>query len=317
MKRITPAIAAGLLAAALSSCNHKELCFDHTHLIPVDVVFDWTNAPDADPESMAAYFYNPDGEAPQRFIFTDKAGGRIMVPYGDYMGLATNSDNTDWASTRNESDIETMETYTGEVSVLSGNGFDTRSIPRARAAEEERIISAPGMMWSARNDEIHLEITDTLRRVVFTPDEAVCHYTVIISDVENLRYVSGTTIDATISGMSEGYLHGSKQPTDTRATLPFDLEVEADSARLQASFLTFGESPSGTNPHYLTVYLLLTDGTKWYYTFDVSDQVHNAPDPHHVVIRLSGLKLPRPINHDGGFNPEVNDWQIIEVDLRM
>ncbi len=300
----------------LTGCEHKELCFDHTHLIPVDVVFDWSNAPDADPKSMAAYFYDGKG-GEERFIFAGKEGGRIMLPYGDYCGIGANSDDTDWAAVRNESDIETIETYTSGVEVLSGNGFETYSLPRARGAAEEAIISSPGMLWSARTDNIHLQINDTLRRVVFKPAEAICHYRVIISDVENLQYLHGTEIDATITGMAEGYVHGSDKPSDTHATIPFTLEADPESATLTSSFLTFGESPAQEYHHYLTVYLRLTDGTKWYSTFDVTDQVRAAEDRHYVTIRLSGLSLPKPILHDAGLHPEVDDWQTIEIDLSM
>lgn len=307
--------AAGIMLLS-SSCEHKELCFDHTHLIPVDVVFDWARAADANPSSVAAYFYDGNGNE-ERFIFSDKNGGRIMLPYGDYCGIGTNSDDTDWAAVRNESDIETIETFTAGVEVLSGNGFETYSLPRARGSEEEAIISSPGMLWSARTDNIHLQITDTLRRVVFRPAEAICHYRVIISDVENLQYLHGSKIDATITGMAEGYIHGSDKPSDTHATIPFTLTAEPESASLTSSFLTFGESPARAYPHYLTVYLRLSDGTKWYSTFDVTGQVREAEDPHHVTILLSGLSLPKPILHDAGLHPEVNDWQTIEVDLNM
>lgn len=305
------------LAAVLSACEHKELCFDHTHLISVEVEFDWSLAPEADPASMAAYFFSDKGDE-ERFVFTDNRGGRIMIPFGNYNGIGTNNDNTDWAGLRNESDIETIETYTAGTEVLAGNGFETYSLPRARGAEDEHFISSPGMMWSARTDNIRLQITDTLGHVVFTPSEAICHYKVIINDVENLKYLHGSAIDATLTGMSEGFLHGSQQATDTHATLPFTLAADPDSPNtLETSFLTFGESPAQHYPHYLTVYLRLTDGTKWYSTFDVTRQIQTAEDPHNVTIVVSGLKLPSPILHDEGLHPDVNDWQTIEVDLDM
>lgn len=33
----------------LASCRHKELCYDHPHGMEVNVVFDWSEAPDATP----------------------------------------------------------------------------------------------------------------------------------------------------------------------------------------------------------------------------------------------------------------------------
>lgn len=39
--------------ALLSSCIHKELCFQHPHVIPLEIQFDWKDAPDASPEAKS------------------------------------------------------------------------------------------------------------------------------------------------------------------------------------------------------------------------------------------------------------------------
>lgn len=41
-------------ALAVASCEHKDLCYDHSHTIDVEVVFDWRNASEAAPESYVA-----------------------------------------------------------------------------------------------------------------------------------------------------------------------------------------------------------------------------------------------------------------------
>lgn len=69
--------------------------------------------------------------------------------------------------------------------------------------------------------------------------------------------------------------------------------------------------------HKLTIYLFLTDGTKWYYTYDVTDQVSKAPDPHHVHIAVSGLTLPEPMLTGGGLMPDVKDWNDVNIDISM
>lgn len=54
MKKIklfhTVAMAAFL--AAVTSCEHKDLCYEHPHPAEIKVVFDWHKAPGAIPESM-------------------------------------------------------------------------------------------------------------------------------------------------------------------------------------------------------------------------------------------------------------------------
>ena len=71
------------------------------------------------------------------------------------------------------------------------------------------------------------------------------------------------------------------------------------------------------NPHQLTIYAILADGSRFYKTFDVTDQVHGATDPCNVEIVIDGLELPKPIE-GGGFNPDVGDWMdgdVIEIPM--
>ena len=65
------------------------------------------------------------------------------------------------------------------------------------------------------------------------------------------------------------------------------------------------------------MYAVLADDSKWYYTYDVTDQIHNAPDPRNVHIVLDGLPLPKPIVNGGGFKPTVKEWQTVDVDIQM
>lgn len=79
-------------ALAVASCEHKDLCYDHSHTIDVEVVFDWRNASEAAPESMSLYLFPTNGGEALRYEFTDCGGGTIRVPVGNYGALCLNSD---------------------------------------------------------------------------------------------------------------------------------------------------------------------------------------------------------------------------------
>ena len=81
-----------LLAMILFSCEHKELCFHHPHMVTLRVDFDWKNAPQADPEGMCVYFYPEEGESPIRFDFAGKDGGSVEIKEGRYRILCYNND---------------------------------------------------------------------------------------------------------------------------------------------------------------------------------------------------------------------------------
>ncbi len=303
-------------ALTLSSCHHKDLEYA-TPVADVVVVFDWRDAPDADPSSMGLYLYNTDDNSSLRYIFDNKNGGPLHAPLGQYSALCINSDNTDWARVTDTDDIDGFEILTHDVSMLTGQSLQTYALPRAAGTETERMVATPGMLWGSRLDNIDLIYHEGTTTVTLYPEELICRYTVTVLDVENLEYARGASIDATLSGMAQGYMLGLMRPSDTAVTMPFSLAAPKSGESLNASFLTFGVTPTRSLSHILTIYVILADGTKWYYTFDVTDQVNEAPDPRHVDIIVRGISLPTPISGGSGFIPDVNDWQAVDVDLDM
>ncbi|MDE6006970.1 MAG: DUF5119 domain-containing protein [Muribaculaceae bacterium] len=310
-------VLAGLLSAGVSSCNHKDLDVlgEQTE---IEIVYDWRYAPDASPASMAAYLYSDQLDEALRYIFSGRDGGPTHIPAGLYGGLGMNSDETDWAQYRNRDDIESFEIYTHEAESLSAYGISTRAIPRADGAEDEKVVETPGMVWADRQDEIEVYPKAGRTVITFYPQEAVCHYTVDVLDVKNIDNMPSGSIDGTLSGMSEGFVYGKRNASDTKVTLPFELRKAEDGVNsLHGEFLTFGESPVTQNAHKLVIYYVLTDGTKHYATFDVTDQVTKAPDPRHVHIVVRGLDFPSPVATGPGFVPDVDEWVAVNINLKM
>ena len=106
------------------------------------------------------------------------------------------------------------------------------------------------------------------------------------------------------------------QAEEELATLPFDMTSDGKST-VNADFYTFGYPATSTNTQYLTVYAILNDGKKYSFTYDVTEKIHNAPDPANVHILLDGLPLPKPIDNSGGFNPDVDEWSTVEISISM
>ncbi len=64
--------------------------------------------------------------------------------------------------------------------------------------------------------------------------------------------------------------------------------------------------------------MVLNDGSKWYHSFDVTDQVSKASDPTHVHIIVRGLDLPHAqSDKDSDASIDVNEWQEVDIDLKM
>lgn len=63
-----------LVLACASGCSQRELCYDHSHASPVTVIFDWSKAPEAAPETMVVWFFSVDTDESYRFELTDGQG---------------------------------------------------------------------------------------------------------------------------------------------------------------------------------------------------------------------------------------------------
>lgn len=314
-----PFIAAfAALCLAAGSCTHKDLTFDYSRSVDLEVVFDWSAAPDASPSSMSLYLFPTEGGEALRYEFTDRSGGTVRVPWGSYGAFCLNSDTEN--VTYNSTDLKTtFEVTTRNADLLSGLsalGVPPSGAPRAGGSEDERVALAPDKLWSDSAEDIELKRSSAV--LTLRPVLSVSRYTVEIRNAKNLKYVSG--LSGSLSGMAGGLLPGmgSDATSGECVTIPFAVTVSEDKTLVTGELLGFGHCPAGrNNPHHLTVYAVLSDGSKWYHTADVTDQIHSAPDQRNVHIVLDGLPLPKPITNGGGFQPSVDGWQSVNVDIEM
>ena len=77
----------GLLC--LTGCDQRELCYDHSHVSPVVINFDWSMAPEATPNTMVVWFFSSTTKERYRFELTGNGTSsrsdfdcRIMVRPG-------------------------------------------------------------------------------------------------------------------------------------------------------------------------------------------------------------------------------------------
>lgn len=310
MTRILHAITV-IAVLLLSSCEHKELCDSHSHTAYVQVVFDWKLAPDANPETMRLYLFPATGGSAQMYEFIDKNGGTIKIPAGAYKAVCVNSD-TESLLYRNVDSFEGIEAYATAGALV----LRSYAVPRVEGTDGERVSKSPDKLYSARHDNIVVKDIKEDQTITLFPEMSVCRYRVTVLNVSNLKYVPSDGFSGALTGMSGGLLLGLNQLTPQRNTIPFSVTSDGVST-INAEFLTFGQTDVDGSQHKLVIYVILADGTKNYYTFDVTAQVDGAPNPRDVHIVLDGLPLPKPIVNGGGFQPSVDEWENVEVDVPM
>ena len=316
-----------LFVAFVTSCERQqELCFNHEQhdRVSVDVTFDWSSAPEANPVSMSLYLYPNDGLPPIVYQFPGREGGRIMVVPGKYTALAINTD-TEGIKLYNMDLLETFEIRLAETSNLQGLNVRSNIVPRAPGTETEDMMCSSDLIWRARINNVELYHSEPYPiSIIMQPTEAVFQYSVLIRNVENIDCIH--SMGASVSGMSESMFVSDGSISDIAVTIPFDI-LPVDKNTIKGSWITFGHcghsrSRTGyedkSDKHYITVYAVLIDGTQWYQTFDITYQLHNLPDGQTLIDIDEGLHIPKVSpKGNGGFNVSVDGWQTLPIDIPM
>lgn len=336
-------IAGAICLQALTSCDHKDLCYEHRHTSKIRVVYDWTYAPDASPAGMCVFFYSIDRQGEyHRFDFKGTAGGEVELPAGNYELISYNNDTemVQFSSTASF-DNHTAYTRTGDIlEPMFGNGVTSS----ATQENDERVVITPDGLWGCTATDVkitehgvtytHEKYTEDGKRlfaptrtteengdqiITLYPQDKLCHYSYEVRNVKNIKHIS--KVSGALSGMS-GTLNMSTDSLGTElVTLPVPGQTDTATDRVTGSFLTFGHHGTNEAAHKMTFFVMMDDGTKYSFkgqpNLDVTQQVDTASDRRHVHIIIDGLNVPTPMTDDGIFTPSVDDWGETDQDIKI
>ena len=302
-----------------TSCSHKDL--DFNGVTDLTVVYDWSQVSSANPSSMMLNAFS-EGSQPIQKPMLGSTGGTISLPINDYELIAFNDDTED-VSSRGVSwtDYEVYAHQT-ELSNSSRMFAGTRNVPRGSGTEDQLVINQPDEVWTSAVSGI--SVTGSIGKSVtmqMEPATFVIRFT--IKNVSNIEFVNDVL--ATVSGMAGSWWPAQHACSYSQCIIPFSLK------RIENSYTgevrTFGYRSFDTDgngiKHLFVIYAELTDGSKKYYTFDVTDQMNRiAPADGGAVtvdveITLDELPLPKPLNDGTGLEPDVQDWEEVPIGLNM
>ena len=323
--RICLGLSVILLAVAASSCQ-PDLVYPDDHTQPsyvsasVNVSFNWSKAPDADPKEMSLISFRGAAQ-PVQFQFVGREGGSLMLSEGERSFLAYNSDNEYYTRGGSWADFEVFSNQT-DLHTFSRMFASTRSVPKTRGTEDQPVIYEPEELWTGNVAYHWLDIV-SVKGTIYIPMRVSSYvYNFVINNVKNLKYV--VEVSGTLSGMSESVYPSTGRPSDTASIIPFLMEKSGDSA-ITGSVRTLGHCPlfdSGEYyRHYLTVYAEMTSGEKYYYALDVTPQMHDLDhltggNTEVPIVINDGLPLPKPIVNGSGMQPKAAEWYNVDIDLR-
>ena len=331
MKRLIFII--GAIWLLLSSCRHIPLDDIGEARMSVRVVYDWVNAPEANPKGMSIFFYPEDGGYPYRYELK-RDGGEVKLPVGRYRIITySNDSHSTLPSDDDDFDKHVIFNYKDDCDFLRPVN---RTAPQSlldRMQLPEPISFAPTeRMWGC--SELMAEVKEMEGEQVITlyPDKLLCDYKVTFTNVVNID--SPMWMCASLSGLSDAIYMGSCSVSEQSAIFPFLCE-KIDDKTVEGTFLTFGNCESVLKEHkvrlivYAKRYVLDENGepkldengkkiiTSDYFVYDddkmvVTTQVDEAEDRWNVHIIIDGIELPEPVGGGGGMSIDVGNWDTEE-----
>lgn len=315
------ALVAVWIQLLITSCEHREFLYEPlSRRVPVEVEFDWSDAPFASPEGMTVYFFRDGATSPIAYDFKGRDGGSITLAPGIYSAICHNndSDRHGFVGSSSYDDFGIRLNDNRNAGDLNGNSHIQ---PRD---SNERIAHSPDSMWVATIPMFEIKESDILatasakakgdaQAIVlrFAMQKVVNHYTFIIHNPIN--FTNSIYVSATISGMAGTHHPGRGMNGDETVTHLFSMTPSADGG-LIGEILTFGHCGGGSRadegepPHRFTVNAILANGSRWSSTHDVTDQIHNSPTPD-CVVRIDSVAFPeQPGGEGGGFSTSVEGW---------
>lgn len=311
-----------LILALTTSCQHKELCYEHPHKANVRIGYEWPEGTANHPASMSVYVYHiGDSTDFVRYEFDNHTGGDIELPFGMYRLLSLNSDTPNIEYAERDS-LETFVIYASEASILDGTNIKTSKLPTLDEVGVERHLSSIDSLWccdikdSTIIDQNFVDDTTQMSQISFTPEYITRSINIEITKVENADFATGG-LSMSLSGLPAGYYPYEGKHTDEIGTYISTLQEGKTNKTLIGSLNTFGINKEKPGKHYLVVYAILSDGTKWFYSYDVTDQIYSHPNNKNITISVSGLPIPSPLFNGGGINPDVDTWIYNDVPVTM
>lgn len=282
---------------ALSSCHYKTICHECDAEATIMIKFDWSKI-DFMPEGMTVLFYNENDELVYSFLNVSPDGRLVNLNAGKYHAVCYNND-TEYIHWRNQDNINTLEAYTNPTELKASH---------TRVKEtNEILIAMPDRLCGQCRWDIEVVPEDDVNQVIlFTPQLLTDTYIYKFTNVVNSQYI--TSIKATLSGLNNGYFIAHPDKSPGTCTMPFDGNVDKDDQKMiTGNMLNFGATKGQTNN--LTLYIW-SKGGNIKGTWNVTNQVVEAPNPHYVVIIIDAeIVIPIPIGNGGDvIEPSVDEW---------
>ena len=329
-----------LMAWCFISCEHQELCYDHTPHAErveyklelsfdceweynVETHVDWEQIwkPEygisyddirpKEPEGVRVHIFNEDDETETVRNLTKEKSTIHFSDEGHYDLLFYNNDTEYIVFEGLESFNDAYATTRGvNRNTYRGNSLKTRG-------GEEVTVNPPDMLFGAYINDLYVEKSTQADTMTVTLKPLVYTYLIRYEVEEGADYIS--LARGALAGMARGVNLGNGRTVKEEATVMFDCNTIGDFG-VQALVKSFG-IPDYPNPNYsrgpqqfcLNLEAKLKNGSLQQFEFDITDQIEKQPHGGVIVVQVKSIFEGMS---GGGFDIGVDGWgDAIDVPL--
>lgn len=306
-------ILCAVLLASLPSCKRRPLTTaDYMVVVNLEIEDEIVNyeMPHA-PSLMRCIFYDSHTGGFVTQAFLPPTGGQVnLIPAREYDVLVYNFDTeSTWISS--ESFFNKIYASTSIIP----SSFLSKLRSRAPSNEKEMIVYDPDHLYVGRLNEVFVPARSVEAEPLVL--DIKCE-TVVESWILELRSVTGVenigSVAAVITGLAESNKIAYNERSLNYVSVYFDNQVIDENGLLTARFNTFGVNPNCGTKQILSLVFIDIAGNGRVFNIDVSDQFI---DNKEQIIRINTeIDIPKPITSgDGGFAPEVNEWNDVNTEI--
>lgn len=328
MKRIlTILILLGTLLSA--SCRRDNLYYATNDRATIRIEADWGPAR-LSPNGVSAFVFDRNGNAFGPVVQSSNPGRvDLSLPEGDYDVILLNNSLAEYRNVEcaGANRLSTFALMACAVSPNFNLMSDTRTdifvgVPDTVAGSVVRNIAIDQKMIEYFRQKPEEAQTTPAVELQATPERMISVAEIKVH-VRGLKYAAGAP-RTHLKNLSTGYYPDSGKTHPGCICHEFVLnnrvfdEGSTRDGTISKQLATFGLHESDDIRYLLNMEFVLINGEKYPVSLDVTNGIRITQDVHEIIHIEAEIELPEVIgNGEGAFDPDLEEWEDIKVDIPL
>lgn len=178
------------------------------------------------------------------------------------------------------------------------------------------IHNMPDHVYVGTAENVYIPVRSNVSKAISIDVEVeslLDTYTFEATDIEGIDRITSMTCYIT-GQVTEKYLWDGRYKNELCA-IPVPVIMDKENSAVRGVFNTLGKHPYALANVFMNIMIQNAQGEMYQWIFDVTDQFHNPDNIHNEIVVTQHLVVPDA--EQGGFHPDVSDWEaeVIHVPL--